>query len=361
MLSRASLKHDLSLLFVVLIWGVNFPVTKAALAVMPTHVFNAVRFTVAVAVLGALYVMRRHKAPGGLFTPLRRYGKQIVALGLLGYVVYQLFFIIGVDLTTAGNAALIMATSPLWTALISQLLGYDVLRRLAGAGLALSLAGAALVVVAGSQQVGLAAGSLAGNLLMLAAAVLWGAYTAFSKPVVRRVDPLTLTFLGLLVALPVLYGISVPQLGAVTWSALDAWVWGAILFSGGLSIGLAFIIWNTAVRAVGPSSTAVYNNLVPFVALLASVVLIGEPILWPQLAGGALIIGGLLVLRRGRRGAASDTPGSAEEPPAAAPEAAPPAPSEPSEQPDEQQDDHDDKQDGAEAVTSHDGSAFGKE
>ncbi len=294
-------KEDTALLFVVLVWGINFPVLKAALDVMPIHVVNAFRFVVSTAVLGGIYALRQRSAARGFLAPLRTHGLQVVSLGLLGYVFYQLCFIVGVNATTAGNAALIMASAPLWTALLSRLLGSEHLRRMAWIGLGVSLMGTVLVVLTGTGVVSLGAGSLFGNLLMLAAAVLWGAYTAFSKPVLHDLSPAALTFFGLLAALPFLFGIAAPSFDAVAWGEVDFWVWPAIFFSGGLSTGLAYVIWNTAVRNVGPSHTAVFNNLVPFVALLGGVLILGEPVTVAQLAGGALIIGGLLIMRRTRR------------------------------------------------------------
>jgi drug/metabolite transporter (DMT)-like permease len=96
-------------------------------------------------------------------------------------------------------------------------------------------------------------------------------------------------------------GIGVPYLDTVAWPAVDLWVWGAIIFSGGLSTGLAFAIWNTAVKNVGASNTAVYSNLVPFIALLGGALFLDEPVAWIQVVGGVLIIGGLFVMRQRRR------------------------------------------------------------
>jgi drug/metabolite transporter (DMT)-like permease len=79
---------------------------------------------------------------------------------------------------------------------------------------------------------------------------------------------------------------------------VDGWAWGGLLFSGGLAVGLMFVLWNQAVRRVGSSNTAVYYYLVPVVALVAGVVLIGEPITVLQIVGGGLIIGGLALVRR---------------------------------------------------------------
>lgn len=293
-------RNDVALLFVVLVWGVNFPVLKAALAVMHPHVINIFRFFVSAAVLGGIYAARADTWEAGFFAPLRTHARQIVMLGLLGYVIYQASFIVGVNHTTAGSAALIMAASPLWTAMISRVAGYERLGYGAWAGLVISLVGTGLVVIAGAEAAALS-GSLTGNLLMLLASVLWGAYTAFNKTVVHDVSPTGATFFGIAIALPFLVGIGVPYLDTVAWPAVDLWVWGAIIFSGGLSTGLAFAIWNTAVKNVGASNTAVYSNLVPFIALLGGALFLDEPVAWIQVVGGVLIIGGLFVMRQRRR------------------------------------------------------------
>lgn len=302
-MTRPAWKDDAALLFVVLIWGVNFPVVKAALAVMHPHVVNVFRFVVSVGVLGAIYAYRRRSrsAEEPFFAPLRQYGLQIVGLGLLGHVAYQVCFIVGVNHTTAGNAALIMAASPLWTALVSRGFRYEALGRWAWVGLAVSLAGTALVVLAGAQTVGLQVGSLFGNLMMLGASFLWGAYTALNKPIVQRISPVAFAFMGILIALPVLTAIGSPYFGEVAWGEVHLWVWAALIFSGGFSTGIAYFIWSTAVKHVGASHTAVYGNLVPFVALLGGVLLLGETIAATQIIGGALIIGGLVVMRHARR------------------------------------------------------------
>jgi drug/metabolite transporter (DMT)-like permease len=70
------------------------------------------------------------------------------------------------------------------------------------------------------------------------------------------------------------------------------------VFSGALSTGLAYALWNVAVNVVGPARTSAFNNLVPFVALATGYVLLGEPVTGIQLAGGLLIIGGLWLVRR---------------------------------------------------------------
>jgi len=291
---------DWTLLLVVGIWGANFPILKWALAAMPPHVMNIFRFTVSALVLGGLYAWRQRGSTASFFAPMRSHGRQIIILGLLGYGVYQVCFIVGIDNTTSGSAALIMASAPLWTALQSRLSGYERLHPRAWIGLLLSLGGTGLVVAAGAAGGNVGGGSLFGNLMMLAAAAFWGAYTSYNKSVVHDVSPTGATLMGVLVAMPVLLAISGPYWSAVQWQQVDVWVWIAIVFSGGLSTGLAIAVWNTAVKNVGASNTAVYGNLVPLVALIGGAAFLGEPVTAYQLVGGALIISGVVLVRRNR-------------------------------------------------------------
>lgn len=295
-----------ALLFTIVVWGLNFPVVKAVLEIMHPHVLNAFRFVVSAIVLGGAYVhhRRRHDLP--LWQPLKEHTLQIAALGILGFVFYQFSFIIGLNFTTAGNAALIMASSPLWTAFIGRAFRTEHLQGASWFALSITLLGTCVVVLGGADKVDFGSETFVGNLIMLLAAVFWGAYTAFSKPALYYLSPTGLTFLSLLFALPFLFGIAIPYYAETDWSQIRLLHWGAILFSGGLSTGLAITIWNNAVSTVGASDTAVYGNLVPIFALCFSYVLLGENIYFAQLVGGALVIGGLLVMRRARSLGASN-------------------------------------------------------
>lgn len=300
--SPRSPRSDFALLLVVLIWGLNFPIIKVALETMPPYVVNAFRFAVSAAVLGGIHGWRTRDEPGGFWAPMREHGWTVVGLGLLGYVVYQWCFIVGVNATSAGSAALIISSSPVWTAIIARVLGMERLPLGAWGGLALSLAGTILVVVAGHNAPNFANDTLFGNTLMLGGALLWAAYTVLSRPVLKAgVSATGLAFFGILLSLPVLWGLGVGELDAVDWANVDLTVWAALLFSGGFSTGIAYALWNTAIQRVGPSATAIYNNLVPVVALASGVVLIGEAVTLYQLLGGALILSGLVLMRRARR------------------------------------------------------------
>ena len=89
-----------------------------------------------------------------------------------------------------------------------------------------------------------------------------------------------------------------PQLARTDWRALGAGVWGALAYSAVLSIVFSYVVWNTSVRAVGSSRTAVYACVTPLVAALVSWPLLGERPRPLQAVGAALIIAGVLLTRR---------------------------------------------------------------
>ncbi|MEM1116852.1 MAG: DMT family transporter [Bacteroidota bacterium] len=296
-MSRSPFASEIGLLAVVLIWGVNFAVIKVPLEVAEPFVVNLLRFVVSLAVLGALHVRQsQHRGTSPLATfEIGRW--RVVGIGLLGIAVYQVGFILGVDRVTAGMGALLIASSPMWTVLTGHLMGIDRLRPLGWAGILLGLLGVALVTL-GRPEAELG-GDASGIGLMLLAALAWGLYTTLTRPLLDRgASPVGLTFWGIVISFPVLVALALPHLAATDWDRLGAWEWASIVFSGGLSTGIAYGIWNAAVKAVGPSKTAAFSNLVPFVGLGAGALLLSEPIRALQVVGGLLIVAGVVVTRR---------------------------------------------------------------
>jgi drug/metabolite transporter (DMT)-like permease len=135
----------------VLVWDVNFAVLKVALVDLHPFVVNSLRFTVSVLALGGVYVAGQR---GGrdLLQPLHAGGWQVIALGILGYRCFPVAFIVGINATTARNAALIMASTPLWTAMVSQFTGLERLGGRAWVGLLVAVVGTAVVVLGGRKS-----------------------------------------------------------------------------------------------------------------------------------------------------------------------------------------------------------------
>lgn len=285
---------DAALLGVAVIWGFNFPIMKIALFELHPFAFNSVRITLSAVVLGILHLRQRPVTP----IP-REMWPAILGLSLLGYFFYQILFLLGLAATTAGNSSLLLASSPIWTALVMRCRG-DGLPGLAWAGLALAFTGTGLIASM-RGDIGLSGASILGNVLTVGAAMAWGAYTALNRRAATVLPATTLAFYTTAVTLPLHWLVAIPyyrDLGAVG-SPIE--VWGAVAYAGVFGTGVAYALWNVGIRRVGSAQTAIYTNLAPVIAVIAGYLWLNETIRLPHVAGGVLILGGLWVMRRSRR------------------------------------------------------------
>ena len=300
------LRSEMELISVILMWGLNFPLIKIILVVLPPHVLNIFRITAAGSVLGYIHLKRSSWSFTTFFAPLKSDPKAFIYIAAIGWVFYQVTFITGLNLTSAGNGALIMASAPIWTAIIARIMKYDRLSTISWFGLLVSIAGTATIVIMGNAEISLSKDLLWGNAIILLAAVFWGAYTAMTRPMVAKHSPISLTVLSLLIALPVLILFSLPFWAEIDWSKVTWLYWVAIFFSGSLSTGIAIVFWNNSVRRLGASHTAAYGNVVQLIALFSSYFMLGNEIVPAQLLGGTLIVGGLVIMRWARRRMSKD-------------------------------------------------------
>ncbi len=279
-------------LSVALIWGVNVPVMKAVLGSVAPFAFNALRLTLSVLALG---VAERIESRGNAAAPVP--WRSVVGLALLTSLAYQVLFITGMARTSAGHAGLLIASGPLWTALIARGTGVEFPSRRAWVGLAIAFCGTVLVV---SSAAGDGTATLLGNVLMLLATIAWAGGAVWGRSVLERFPATRLALLTTLVALPGHWLLAGPELGSRASLDLSAATWAAVAFSGVFSTGVAYVLWNSSVRQIGPSRTAAYTNLVPVCALVVAAVFLGERPTLAQLLGGGLILIGLATGRKRR-------------------------------------------------------------
>ena len=294
-------KDDLLILLVVLIWGINFPILKQALSAMHPFVLNIFRFIVSGIALAVMMAIRKKSIRLFSWKEIKPIASTLFGLGMLGYFFYQVAFIMGIERTTSGNAALLMSSTPIWTAILGIIFGLERLGKKAWIGLGISLLGTFLIVIFGNAEIDFSGPFFIGNVIILFAAIMWGAYTAVSRPVTKRIEPLLLILAGLICAFPFNLVVALPYFEQIDWSLVTFPVWAAIIYSGGLSTGIAVAIWVIVVQRVGATHTAVYGNLVPLVALIGGYLLLNETVSVQQIIGGSLIICGLIIMRQDRR------------------------------------------------------------
>jgi drug/metabolite transporter (DMT)-like permease len=283
------------LLLTILFWSVNFSLVKFALAELSPLAFNGLRM-----LLAAGLMLMLSPILGYSLKFERQHLGRLVVLGLLGNTSYQLCFIFGIDWTSADNAALILATVPVWVALIGTLIGTEKVSLGGWLGVALSLAGNIQIVWGGSHQAQLHFGgtTLFGDGLILAATLCWSLYTLASRRVLRDYSSIAVTSFTTAVGVIPLVLLAIPPLAQLNWSTISITAWGALIFSSVFGITLAYFFWNYGVSRLGSARTALYSNLTPPLALLTAWLLLGETLTLTQVWGGLLALGGVALARR---------------------------------------------------------------
>ncbi len=284
-----------ALAVLIFIWAANFSVVKFALRDMEPLAFNGLRFTLASILLWASLRIRGRTAR---IDP--RFWPALIGLGILGNTVYQVLFIYGIDWTLAGNASLMLATTPIFTTLLSVAFRQERIAIIALSGVGISVAGIALVVWGGTKAVSFSADTVRGDLTVLGAAIAWSAYTVGSAPLVRRYGALSVTAITMWVGGVGLFAVSIPAFLAQDWGAVRPASWLALLYSGAFAIAIAYFIWYYSIHQIGNTRTAVYTNFIPVVALIIAWLTLGEIPTWLQLAGTAAILAGTILVRVGK-------------------------------------------------------------
>ncbi|MBX2990982.1 MAG: DMT family transporter [Bacteroidetes bacterium] len=286
-------RAQLLLLLVVIIWATNFPIAKFAISHLDVFVFNGIRFVVAFLVLAAMFFST------SVWTPVQKSDwKSILRAGFIANVLYQCAFIVGLALTTAGNAAILMATSPLWTILFHARLHKEKIQEMMWLGMGLSLAGVIMIIAGSGKKLQLGGHEIIGDLVCLAAAILWGFSTNLQKPLLVRYSSLHLATMMIGIGAVGLVLAAVPSAIMTDWSSVGWTIWVAAIVSGILSIGLANAFWSYGVQRLGPGKTSSFSNLVPVLAFVVSYVVLDEQVYLIQVFGSAITIAGVWIARR---------------------------------------------------------------
>lgn len=223
---------------------------------------------------------------------------RVFLLGLLGYYASSMFDFLGLQYISAGLERLILFLTPSFVLLIGLFAyGRKVARR---QWLSLAVAYAGIVLVFW-HDVGLGGRNVAlGTALVMAAAISYALYLLLSGELVARVGALRLVALAMVVsttACLLQYALLRPLPGLFTQSAP---VWQLSLLNATLCTVLPVFLTMLSVGRIGAGNAAQAGMVGPVSTLLLAWWLLAEPITGLQLAGTALVMGGILLLSRQR-------------------------------------------------------------
>jgi drug/metabolite transporter (DMT)-like permease len=218
----------------------------------------------------------------------------IAALGVLYFGLFPWCISAAMQYTTASEGAIVLASTPAMTLLIGNLKGSETWSASKGIGVAFAVLGAA--AASSGSEAGLVAGAWRGNALMALAAACGAVYAVFSKPLLAKYSPLSVTSLAMAagaVALSVVWAAWDVTAGGLR---IDAPGWIAILYIGVAGGALSFFLYAWSLGRSAPTNTMILLPLNPIAALIAGALWLGEPLGIGLYTGLALVIVGIILV-----------------------------------------------------------------
>lgn len=271
----------------VLIQGVHTVVSKMSAGVISPETISFYRWVVAIAVLAPFLT-------GGFrqeWPVVRRHLGRIFILAVLGMVSYQALVYVAAKTTTATNIAIIGALIPMVSVILSALLLRYRPTLLVIIGCVISLAGALVLVQKGNPASVFDHAPEIADIYLLIGVLLYALYGVLLRRWNLPISVPALLFAQALMALV----ITAPGPVIGTATPLDAYNGTLVLLAGILGSAVAPFLWMKSVQTVGPVASGIFVNFAPLVTAGIAVTFLGETVEPYHWAGGALIVGGVLL------------------------------------------------------------------
>lgn len=289
-----------------LFWAGNAVVARGTVDSIPPLSMAFWRWVIALAILlpFGLPGIWRHRQI------IRQRLGSMLALATFSVGAFNSLLYLAATTTTATNIALINATIPIFIALMAWLLLGDRTRPIQALGIALAVVGIVTVVARGELSVLTELQAQPGDLIMVAAVFSWGLFSVLLRRQAVPLPPLTFLttqiLLGALVILPFYLADLMIFSGGFQLTGKTALPLLYIAVFPGI---LAYAFWNHGVETIGPSRAAIFMYLTPVFASILAGIFLNESLGLFHVAGGLLILAGLLLATRAGRTAASHKPG----------------------------------------------------
>ncbi len=299
-MSRKNITAYIEITFAVVAWGASFIATKIALRDLAPVTVVWLRFAVGVLILGVTVSLRRQFS-----LPKKREWLYLAVLGFLGITFHQWLQSTALETVQASTTAWVVATTPIFIAVLSWLFLHEKLDGWQVAGVVLAALGVLLVVSKGDLG-GVFSGSFGtpGDILILISAVNWAVFSILSTRGLRIYQPAQMMFFVMAIGWIFSTGLFISGGGPADLGHLTSASLGAIGFLGIFCSGLAYIAWYDGLQALTATQTGAFLYIEPLVAVVTAWAILGEPVLLASLAGGAIILLGVRLVQKPKPAAA---------------------------------------------------------
>ncbi len=275
-------------LFCVIVWGTTFVVTKVLLTDFLAIEIAMFRFILAFAFL---YLIKPQRLKIGEWKKEKYY----IAAGLTGVTLYFLTENIALSYTTAANVGVIISTVPFFTGIVTMLFfkGKRVSRQFM-IGFVVAMLGILAISYNNVNELSL---NPLGDILTILAAITWAFYSNYINKISEFGYPMLLCtrrvfFYGIVFMIPATFAFP------FQWNLerfLNPIYLGNILYLGFGASAICFVVWNLAIKRIGTVKSSIYLYLSPVITMIASAIVLQEPMTIVTYIGAALTTAGLVI------------------------------------------------------------------
>ena len=276
-----------------LCWAANAIFAKMAVGEVSPMLLIAARWLGVVAIVFTLAGSQIRE----YWATIRPHLGYIAAMGALGYTTFNALFYGAAHTTSAINLGILQSMTPVFVMLAAYAVYRTPVSGLQMIGVAITLSGVAMVAAQGDWHRLAALSFNPGDIMVILACLIYAGYTVWLR---KRPDVPALVWFGMLAFAA--FAAAVPgaliewQLGHLQWPTTTGWILA------GLTVVfpslLAQLCFMRGVELIGPGRSGVFVNLVPVLASIAAVLVLGEVFYWYHGTALVLVLGGIWVAER---------------------------------------------------------------
>jgi len=274
-------------------WAGAFVAGKYCAPYIPPFTLVFLRFLMAAAVLKAAMetvpIEKKYKMQKGDI-------KLQIILGALGMFGYHVLFFASLHYTTAINASIIAAANPMLTVLLGTVVFKQYMTKQIVAGVLLSFAGVFMTITGLNWEVISSLTFNSGDLLMLAAILLWCTFLLLSRK--SAVPPIRLTLNNFTIAAALSFPLFLLE-SPLSWVfAATPAAWISVVYMAICPSVFSYCVMQISVKELGAQRTSVFANFVPAFSMILAVLILGENFEIMKLLTMILIVTGVIICQK---------------------------------------------------------------
>ena len=285
-------RAHLSLLAANIIFGLNYSIAKS---VMPEQIKPFALVSLRSLVTTILFWI------ASLFIPKEPVNRKellfLFGCSFFGVVINQTLFLVGLDMTSPINSAIILSTNPIFAFVFAALILKEHISFMKGGGLAIGLAGVLLLILQnGTPDIG--SSTFIGDIFTLVNTISWAFYTVIIKRMLEKYHPVTVMkwtfFFGMFTNIPVGY----TQWSSMDWSSVTVMAWLAIGFVVVFATFAGYLLITFGLRRLSPTIVSIYIYMQPVIAAYLASLMGQDHINIIMIISALLIFTGVFVVSR---------------------------------------------------------------